>query len=110
MQRHKHKPILEAIAQLVRRYGTPVQLYKVKAHSGVVGNEMADEVAKEAVGKIEAGGEDVAVCDAPAYTPYQQMFWPTQTPPQPHHHLRMQASAVTMRTVTHRPSDGLNNE
>eukprot|EP00955_Chlamydomonas_euryale_P047188 353613-Chlamydomonas_euryale.AAC.3 len=48
----KHKSLLTRIldclrARLNQRYG-PVEVLKVKSHSGIIGNEMADAAAKEA--------------------------------------------------------------
>ncbi|KAK3234388.1 hypothetical protein CYMTET_55330 [Cymbomonas tetramitiformis] len=51
LERHVHRDILWKIMkqiQTLNREGTKVALYKVKAHVGIHGNEMADEVAKKA--------------------------------------------------------------
>jgi hypothetical protein len=45
---HRHKQLLEDIVQLVTESAQAVQLYKVKSHIGMVGNEIADELAKAA--------------------------------------------------------------
>jgi hypothetical protein len=74
---------------MVRRNDRPIKLLKVKAHMGIVGNELADEAANEAVNKIRAGA-DIPMCDAPAYTPHHNMYWPTvpiiPTRSMPHQH------------------------
>ena len=86
MQRHKHKPMLDAIAQTIRDQGRVVRLYKVKAHAGVVGNELADETAKAAAHalmphKAEAASQAPALntCDVSAVPPYAGKFWPMYT-------------------------------
>jgi ribonuclease HI len=76
MQQHKHKHILERIIQAARSNGRPIHLIKVKAHTGIVGNEHADEAANAAASKITAGTE-LPKCDAPASAPYHGMYWPT---------------------------------
>ena len=81
MERHIHQPILKLIAEaIVQRTGKgmPVHLMKVAAHSGIVGNEHADELAK-----LAGGGADeartVEECPAPATAPMHDLFWPTYT-------------------------------
>ena len=66
--------IVEAIVDRAKQ-GHPVHLMKVAAHSGIVGNEHADELAKLA----GDGGEEernVETCPASADTPMHDMFWP----------------------------------
>jgi ribonuclease HI len=49
-QNRLHRPLLLAILELLRQATArgPVQLIKVKAHTGVVGNELADRAANDA--------------------------------------------------------------
>jgi len=54
MERHQHRDTLHGIMGAIEKLneaGTAVKLYKVKAHIGIVGNEGADEAAKEACEK-----------------------------------------------------------
>ena len=48
MQQHKHAPLLRTITDHIRAAPSTIYLYKVPAHSGLVGNERADQLAKEA--------------------------------------------------------------
>jgi ribonuclease HI len=76
MERHVHKPLLEMIAASIMercRAGQPTHLMKVMAHSGVVGNEHADELAKAAGEQEETG---LAACPAAATTPMHALYWP----------------------------------
>ena len=45
---HKHKQILTEIVHLLVSRTQPVEIYKVRAHTGVLGNEKVDKLAKEA--------------------------------------------------------------
>ena len=45
---HKHKQILTEIVHLLVSGTQPVEIYKVRAHTGVLGNEKVDKLAKEA--------------------------------------------------------------
>jgi ribonuclease HI len=45
---HQHRRLLAAISDRIRQAPTPVHLLKVKAHSGVIGNERADALARQA--------------------------------------------------------------
>jgi ribonuclease HI len=47
MYMQKHKPMLSAICEHIRQAPEPIYMYKVPAHAGLVGNEKADELAKE---------------------------------------------------------------
>jgi ribonuclease HI len=81
MERHIHRPILHLIAEAIAdraRKGKPTRLIKVAAHSGIVGNERADELAKRAGGEQDGDDQpETEVCPAPATTPLHDLFWPT---------------------------------
>jgi ribonuclease HI len=72
-QYHMHRKMLQAIVQLVVDGQEPVHLLKVKAHSGIVGNEWADQLA------TTAGLEDTGHLKLPYTHPgdhRQEIFWP----------------------------------
>jgi ribonuclease HI len=74
---HKHRPLLELLAAAITarcQQGKPLHLVKVNAHCGIVGNEMADELARCAGGTME----DIDQCPAPATTPMHRAFWPVR--------------------------------
>jgi ribonuclease HI len=45
---HQHNALLNSIADCILRSSQPIHLYKVKGHANIIGNEMADEIAKAA--------------------------------------------------------------
>jgi hypothetical protein len=72
---HIHRSLLEMIAAAITarcKDGKPLHQVKVSAHCGIVGNERADELAKEAGGTMD----DIDQCPAPATTPMHRLFWP----------------------------------
>jgi ribonuclease HI len=48
LRTHLHRDLLDTIVRHIARSPEPVQLYKVKAHSRILGNEVADMLAKRA--------------------------------------------------------------
>ena len=70
LKRHLHRPLLEAIVDLVRSAESPVAFLKCKAHSGLYGNEVADRAAK-----LAAQGRCDVTCDAEAH-PFEPLYWP----------------------------------
>jgi len=45
-RKHTHIKLLEQIVSMIYESGTPIDLYKVKAHIGVIGNKSAESIAK----------------------------------------------------------------
>jgi exonuclease III/ribonuclease HI len=77
---HQHKTLLGDIVQLIQDSPRPVYIGKVKSHTGVVGNEVADEIAV-AVAKGKEGEED----DMDDVTEYGEesndrgsLYWPAK--------------------------------
>ena len=58
MTDHKHASLLHAIIELILESPAPVHIWKVKSHIGIVGNEIADEIAKT-VARGEVDMEDL---------------------------------------------------
>ncbi|KAJ9517856.1 hypothetical protein QJQ45_004218 [Haematococcus lacustris] len=68
---HRHNDILTAIATLIIDSPATIQFYKVRAHSGIIGNEGADALAKHAALHSE-------LANTPAYSPTtrkETTFW-----------------------------------
>lgn len=56
LREHRHRLVLESLAQKVKDFPGTIHLWKVKSHTGVVGNEKADRLAvKVATGETDAG-------------------------------------------------------
>ena len=60
---------------LLGRYSnTPTNFYKVIAHTGIIGHECADVIAKHAA--VHDNGHDVAIPPpTPDGNPYSHMYW-----------------------------------
>ncbi len=80
MQQKKHAPMISAICDHIRASPDTIYLYKVPAHAGLIGNEKADQLAKEAASD---GCEDRETCTITADTPMHSMYWPTYTNAEP---------------------------
>jgi ribonuclease HI len=74
MQQHKHAPLLQTIVDHIRAAPSAIYLYKVPAHAGLIGNERADQLAKEAAAEDCKARE---MCTVSADTPMHSMYWPT---------------------------------
>ena len=72
LRRHLHRPLLEAIVDLIDDAASPVTLLKCKAHTGLYGNEMADWAAK-----LAAHGKCDVECDLEPH-PFEPLYWPTR--------------------------------
>jgi ribonuclease HI len=79
-----HAPLVAAIisALKLRTQNTSLltSIRKVPAHSGVEGNEIADELANQGADSHSKPIPEVIVCDLGA-VPQRPAFWPTYTPP-----------------------------
>jgi ribonuclease HI len=78
MRHHKNKHMLMSILHKVQASGQTVRIFKVKAHTGVLGNEYADEAAKKATELLanDKSSQQPVTCSADASPPYTDMFWP----------------------------------
>ena len=67
---HLHRELLKDIVNLIQSSPSPVTFYKVKSHSGIIGNEGAGHLAhKEAVNQTS----DVSLL--PATDPFYELSW-----------------------------------
>ena len=48
MRYHLHAELIHAISTIIEHSPHPIHFYKVKAHSGIIGNEGADACARTA--------------------------------------------------------------
>ena len=71
LRTHLHRELLESIVSLINASSVPIRLYKVKAHSGVIGNECADVLAKEAA--LRGMDTDIGLPKRPE--PHRHMYW-----------------------------------
>ena len=80
MRHHKSRYMLQAILEKIKDNGHIVKIYKVKAHTGIVGNEYADEAAKRATELLrdETTNEIPIKCPVQATPPCTTIFWPTK--------------------------------
>jgi ribonuclease HI len=80
MRHHKNRHMLTSILQRVQSSGQVVRIFKVKAHTGVLGNEYADEAAKKATELLadDKTSHQPVTCTANAVPPYTDQFWPVK--------------------------------
>ena len=105
---HKHQNLLRAITTLIRDSKQPINIYKVPAHCGIIGNEHADETAKAAA-KGDALEEECRPYRHPSRTT-DGVYWPVirqetkactarRNPPEETTHHRSQADPQQQDTV-----------
>ena len=76
MKEHRHNNLIRRIVEVIKNSPTPITLYKVRAHTGIHGNEMADQIAKNvAIGITQ---EDL-ITDVPASNERHNQIWIYQT-------------------------------
>ncbi len=73
-RKHTHRKLLEQIASMINESDTPINFYKVKAHTSVIGNEFADAIAKPAA--LHNYGHDEAFPPpSPGGNPFAHIYW-----------------------------------
>jgi ribonuclease HI len=77
-----HRPLVLAILAQLQAAPAPVQLIKVKAHTGVVGNELADQAAAVARANVEAGSPCDMACSVAPHE-LARTYWPCTRPEKP---------------------------
>ena len=70
---HLHKELLLDIARLISERETPIDIYKIKSHVGMIGNEMADIGANQATMGTESQNHTGA-------TRYRPDYWVSTKP------------------------------
>ncbi|KAF5837018.1 hypothetical protein DUNSADRAFT_4943 [Dunaliella salina] len=70
MRYHLHTELIHAISTMLGHSSHPIHFYKVKAHSGIVGNEGADACARTAA---LSGTIDIALPDD--RDPFHNFYW-----------------------------------
>jgi ribonuclease HI len=79
---HLHWPILSDMLDMLRACTHPVHFIKVKAHSGIAGNELADRAAVRCrTGKPEPDDAHTE-CDVAPH-PFASTYWPAVKPANP---------------------------
>ena len=64
------------ISTLIQNSHTKIQLYKVKAHAGITGNECADAIAKHQAKQASNCMADTEIPSAgPGGNPFTHIFW-----------------------------------
>ena len=90
---HPHQELLSAIRARLRARYHPVHIYKVKSHSGIIGNEMAD------IGAVLAGASN---CDhvTVGLEGDRQGYWPVATATQTNRDGRTTSTRIVPGSLT----------
>jgi hypothetical protein len=67
---HLHRELLKGIVYLIQSSPSTITFYKVKSHSGIIGNEDADHLAHKA-----AVNQNSDIFLPPAIDPLYDLFW-----------------------------------
>jgi ribonuclease HI len=79
MQHCKNKALIEQIVDSIRTSPRHIYLQKVKAHTGIPGNELADEAARHATRLAQYSPDDMPQCNTDPQPPSHTQFWPVPT-------------------------------
>ena len=75
MQQCKNRPLISQIVDYIRASPQHITLQKVKAHTGIPGNELADEAARHATRLVQYTS-DMPTCDTDPHPPSYAQLWP----------------------------------
>jgi hypothetical protein len=75
MQHCKNKPLIDDIVNIIRCSPHHVRLQKVKAHTGIPGNELADDAARHATRLLQYS-DAMPSCGVDPRPPSHSIFWP----------------------------------
>lgn len=78
---HRHQDLVTAIIELIDKADTPVTIYKVKSHTGVVGNEIVDTEARRVAGTAVDDTPSDWNHDIPLSNHRSKMYWIYSKPP-----------------------------
>jgi hypothetical protein len=74
MKRHEHAKLLETIVHHIQLSKDSIHRYKVKAHAGILGNKLADAIAK--CSAENQRGRDIHIYNG-AHS-HSSIFWPAR--------------------------------
>lgn len=77
---NSNRLVIQAIVDAIDSSNEHVHLYKVKAHTGIPGNEYADAAARQAVTRLTEGDRSLPCCPVANENPTASLLWP-------HHHV-----------------------
>jgi hypothetical protein len=68
--------LIEQIVDFIRASPHHIHLQKVKSHTGIPGNELADEAARHATRLTQYRPDDMPCCSTDPQAPSHTQFWP----------------------------------